>query len=203
MSWIGIIRHGVTEWNLAKRIQGHADIPLTQEARQTLYEHNLPMRMEGWSWRCSPLSRAVETATLISGRAAEKDDRLIEMNWGDWEGKTVSELRQELGEAMLANEAQGLDFRPSGGESPREVQNRLMALMAEVCASRRNEIWVTHKGVLRAVMALAYGWDMVGKAPVKFDRYAVHVFDIKTRLIRPVEMNVPLEPLASYGDQRT
>ena len=64
--------------------------------------------------------------------------------------------------AMIENEARGLDFRPPGGESPRDVQARLRPFLESL---RDPTIAVTHKGVLRALYALATGWTMERKAP--------------------------------------
>src|SRR3546814_19659201 len=68
---------------------------------------------------------------------------------------------------MAAAEALGLDLRPPGGESPRQVQDRLKPWLAERSSCGRDTIAVTHKGVIRALYALACGWDMTGPPPDK------------------------------------
>jgi probable phosphoglycerate mutase len=68
-------------------------------------------------------------------------------------------------EAMVANEALGLDFRPPGGESPREVRARLESLFADL--TDELVVCVTHKGVIRAALSLATGWDMLAKPPLR------------------------------------
>jgi len=67
---------------------------------------------------------------------------------------------------MAANEARGLDFRPDGGESPRKVRARLESLLADLAAGP-DAILVTHKGVIRAAVSLATGWDMTAKPPLR------------------------------------
>ncbi len=62
---------------------------------------------------------------LLCGDAPPQDSALIEMDWGDWEGLTLDEICARHGEEFARNEARGLDFRPPGGESPREVLERL------------------------------------------------------------------------------
>ena len=114
----------------------------------------------------SPLRRASETAALLIDHPVAIEPRLIEMDWGAWEGRTLAELRAEAPQAMAANEARGLDFRPEGGESPREVRARLAALLADLAAGP-DAILVTHKGVIRAALSLASGWDMTGKPPLR------------------------------------
>jgi probable phosphoglycerate mutase len=71
---------------------------------------------------------------------------------------------------MAANEARGLDFRPPGGESPREVCARLQALLGELARDPRPVVAVCHKGIMRAALVLATGWDMRGRPPVRLAR---------------------------------
>jgi probable phosphoglycerate mutase len=98
------------------------------------------------------------------------------MDWGEWEGQTLAELRQSLGAEMTAEEAKGLDFRPPGGESPHDVQARIRPLLAEIASEGCDTAVVTHKGVIRAVFALATGWDMRGKPPCRLSWSAAHLF---------------------------
>lgn len=124
----------------------------------------------------SPLARCVQTAALIGAPEAVREPRLIEMDWGDWQGKTMKELRDSLGQSMLDNEARGLDFRPANGESPREVTIRVKSWLREVAAAGVPTLAVTHRGVIRAILAEASGWDMRGKPPARLDWQAVHLF---------------------------
>lgn len=124
----------------------------------------------------SPLRRCVQTAALLGAPQAEREPRIAEMRWGAWEGRRLVELRAELGEALRENEARGWDFRPEGGESPREVLARVRPWLAEVAARRQSTLAVTHRGVIRVVLAHALGWDLLGKPPVKLDWHAAHRF---------------------------
>jgi probable phosphoglycerate mutase len=130
------------------------------------------------------LQRARETAALLGFREAASDPRLAEMRWGTFEGRTLAEIRAELGEEMRGLEAMGLDFQPPGGESPRLVAERLRTCLADLAREGRDAVIVAHKGVLRASLILATGWDMRGKPPVRFDpeRALVHALDPTGRL---------------------
>ena len=163
---LALLRHGPTDWTAEGRIQGRADVRLSPAGRATVAGWRLP---PGWSarrWLVSPLARARETAAIL-GATASIDDRLVEMDWGGWEGRRLDDLRASLGEAMVAMEARGLDLRPPDGESPRDVATRLAPLVAGIGADGRDTVAVCHKGVIRAAVALATGWDMTGKAPVR------------------------------------
>jgi len=144
-------------------------------------------------WHSSPLRRAVETAQILSGAPPRDEPALIEMDWGDWEGYGLEDLCQRFGDAFARNEAAGLDFRPPGGESPRDVRARVVSWLGEVAARGEPVVAVTHKGVLRAVLAAATGWDMMGKPPVRLQNGTLHRFAVDTHgRISVVECNVPL-----------
>jgi probable phosphoglycerate mutase len=186
-----VIRHGLTDWNEAGLIQGRTDRPLSEGGRAALRGMSVP---DGWDQAAclsSPLIRAMETARLL-GLNPAPEPRLIEMNWGEWEGKSLRELRAKLGEEMAVNEAQGLDFRPPGGESPRDVQERLRPLLAGLDGPA---IAATHKGVLRALYALATGWDMREKPPHRLAEGCAHAFAINGSGVAAIEqLNMPLRP---------
>tara|TARA_B100000315_G_scaffold101207_1_gene93006 strand:+ start:6834 stop:7427 length:594 start_codon:yes stop_codon:yes gene_type:complete len=164
---LALIRHGTTEWNATGLVQGSTDIPLNDFGRAEVGAWLLPEVMSEFRWLASPLKRAYETAAILSGTDPETDDRLVEMAWGEWEGRTLQDLRDELGDLMVAWEAKGLDFHGPNGESPREVQARIAPLLAEIAELAEPTIAVTHKGVIRALYAAAIDWDMVNKPPVK------------------------------------
>ncbi len=122
--------------------------------------------------------------------------RLIEMSWGEWEGRRLDELRVELGENMRANEALGLDFTPPGGESPRRVFERVKGFLAQVAATGEPTLAVTHRGVIRSIFAHATGWDMLGRPPVKLDWNAIHVFKLRadgTPAVDHINFKLPLK----------
>lgn len=169
---LALLRHGDTAWSAEGRIQGRSDVPLSDAGRAGLRDLRIP---PGLRVVCSPLRRCVETAEAMGHPDAVREPRLAEMSWGAWEGRRLAELREELGEAMRANEARGWDFRPEGGESPREVLARVRGWLAEL---REPTLAVTHRGVIRAVFAAASDWDLLGRPPVKLDWGALHFFSI-------------------------
>lgn len=189
-----LIRHGPTVWNAAGRVQGQTDVPLSAAGRARVRRWRMPEAFAGFGWIASPLVRASETARLLGARRLPTEPRLMEMHWGEWEGETLADLRARYGEEMIRNEGRGLDFRARGGETPREVQTRLLIWTAEVAACGRPVVAVTHRGVIRALMARATGWDMLGKAPHRIDDGCAHLFRLDPGG-RPeiAQMNIPLE----------
>ena len=175
MTRLALLRHGATAWTEKGWIQGRHDVPLSEAGCAALRERALPAELRTLRVVTSPLLRCVQTAQLLGFPNAARESRLAEMHWGEWEGRTLVDLRRELGDAMRENEARGLDFRPHGGESPREVLARVRGWLREVEAPT---LAVTHRGVIRVVLAAATGWDMTGKPPAKLDWSAVHLFTL-------------------------
>lgn len=178
MTAVLLIRHGPTEWNTIGRVQGSTDVPLSPAGRVLFGGRAVPAEFAGFDWVTSPLSRATETARILGAEAPAVEPRLAEMHWGTWEGETLDALRARYGDAMIENETRGLDFRAPGGESPRDVQARLKTWTAEVAARGRPTIAVAHKGVIRAMLALATGWDMIGKPPMRLDFTRAQLFTL-------------------------
>jgi probable phosphoglycerate mutase len=170
---LALLRHADTAWSLEGRIQGRADVPLLAGA-----SCSLPASCRGMRVVTSPLSRCVQTAALLGAPDAAREPRIIEMDWGAWQGETLAGLRESLGRAMLENEARGLDFRPLNGESPREVGQRVKSWLRDVAHEGVATLAVTHRGVIRAIFATASGWDMRGRPPAKLDWNAAHFFTL-------------------------
>lgn len=206
MKRILFLRHGPTDWNTEGRVQGQTDIPLSAAGRAAVRDWTLPSFATDWDWHASPLQRATETATLLGATpdALTTDPRLAEVNWGDWEGHILKELRAELGASMQANEARGLDMAPPNGESPRQLAARLAAWLADVAALERNIRVVCHAGVLRAAYTVATGWDMRRAAPLEKGHAWAHLYDLSDDgALDPVELNIRLatsEPPSGYDD---
>lgn len=176
MTLLALLRHADTAWSVEGRIQGRTDRPLSESGMEQAGRLRIPEACRGMRVVTSPLSRCVETAVRLGFPDAIEESRLAEMSWGAWEGRRLEELRAELGDAMRENEARGLDFRPIGGESPREVLARVGEWLAEIS---QPTLAITHRGVIRAVLAAATGWDMRGRPPAKLDWSAFHFFQVE------------------------
>ena len=190
-----MVRHAVTAWNEAGRIQGRTDVPLGESGRRTLAGCRLPARFDSYRVYSSPLARAVETAVLLGLGPPVLDARLVEMDWGEWEGRTRTAVAAADPRGVARNESRGPDFRPPGGESPREVQGRVVDWARSVVPEASNVVVITHKGVIRATLGLACGWDLHSKVPVRLDWSRAHRFEFvaETGEFRLEEPNIRLE----------
>ena len=174
MTPIALLRHGLTAWNTEGRIQGSRDIPLSTEGRALIAQRTPPAELRDWAWVTSPRMRCLETLKILHKGGFATDERVAEMRWGAWEGQRLTDLR-EAG-LTAARESLGLDFRPPGGESPRELQVRITPFLADVARAGQPTVLVTHKGVIRALLSLATGWDMRDKPPARLDWTRAHLF---------------------------
>ena len=188
------IRHAPTEWNQARRLQGRTDVPLSAEGIAAAGRWRADPAWAPYRVLASPLRRTQETARLLfPQRGITLDPRLMEMDFGGWEGKSLAELRATPGADAEEREQMGLDFHAPGGESPRQVQARLQPLLDEIATAGTPTIIVTHKAVLRALLSLATGWTMLGKPPVKLQPDCAHLFRLDAKAGIAVErMNVSL-----------
>ena len=194
MTTLALLRHAETDWSAARRLQGRTDIPLNDAGRQALAGRRVPAAWRDAQVVSSPLLRCTQTAQCLGLAGVRLEPRLTEMSWGAWEGCSLPDLRAALGTTMQDNEALGLDFRPAGGESPREVFQRVQPWLAELAQARRPTLAISHRGVIRSLFASAVDWDMRGKPPAKLDWSCMHLFEIDPLGgLRVLQLNLPLE----------
>lgn len=129
-----LVRHGETEWNKERRLQGQADVALDDFGRQLAVEtgealQDIPFDV------CftSPLKRAKETAELIlAGKDVPiiEDKRIIEMGFAEYEGKCCAEEGRALPESFRAFFNDPVGFKPAqGGEDFLAVKKRTGAFL--------------------------------------------------------------------------
>ena len=141
-----MIRHGQTTANRDSIVAGATDVPLSDLGREQA------SKLSSLSWKqktslfVSPKMRAKDTCQLaFPGRGFEIHDDLRERNWGEFEGKLVSELPSRHAE-------------PKDGDTWDELLARVHKAISECCAKAEDDtlpVFVCHAGVIRAAMVLA------------------------------------------------
>ena len=166
---IALLRHGPTEWNAAGRVQGHTDIALSDAGLALMAARALPFSFP--RVYASPMLRARQTALALGLADPVMDGRLMEQNWGAWEGLTRAEILARDGEDAFvkAGSERGEAFRPGSGESTGELHARVAAFLKDIARKDGDAIAVAHLGVLRAAYTLATGWDMATPMPADLD----------------------------------
>jgi uncharacterized phosphatase len=144
-----LVRHGETDWNRQRRIQGTTDIPLNATGREQAARTGRLLASREWNAVvASPLSRAVETATIIAGElglaAPATDERLVERNYGEAEGLDFEEMQRSFPE----------DAPVPGREKRSAVASRALDALLEIAHRHPDEavVVVTHGGLIRSVL---------------------------------------------------
>lgn len=161
-----LIRHGLTPWNETGRFQGHADPPLSDAGRaqaerlkQRIAE-SFPSPSVVYS---SPLTRARETASIAFGASSIKlDERLKEIHFGDFEGRTRVENEQHAAWSQWAEDP--YHRAPPGGESYADLRSRVVPWLESVHAAEGHVVAVAHSGTIQMILAELLGvthpqWD--------------------------------------------
>ncbi len=153
---IAFVRHGETTPNREGLLLGRADPPLTDRGREQADE--LAQRLallEPTAVLSSPLGRAQATAVPIAaatGHPVEVDDRLVEIDYGEWDGQPLADLTAEVVTRWRAD----ADFAPPGGESLRMVGARVAGFCEERLA-REVIVAVSHVSPIKAAVTWALG----------------------------------------------
>jgi broad specificity phosphatase PhoE len=159
---IYLVRHGQTEFNRERRIQGHVDSPLTElGVRQAQAVggllRDLIREPTGWRIITSPLGRAASTATIVASRLCglpvEFDDRLKEMSWGPHDGRLRSELEAEHPDTFGRT---GWAFGASAGETYEEVAARVGAWLESLPPEPERRIIAVSHGISGRVLRGLY-----------------------------------------------
>jgi broad specificity phosphatase PhoE len=159
------VRHGLTDWNSAGRLQGRHDVPLNAIGRAQAARCGDILRdllacdsqaPADCGYASSPLVRARATmdivrATLgLSQADYAVDPRLAEISFGQWEGLTYAEVMARDPEIVAKRESDKWNFRPPGGETYQELMLRAAAWYATL---ERPTIVTAHGGTARALIA--------------------------------------------------
>ena len=173
---LALLRHGHTAWNRAGRIQGRTDIPLDEDAKTDLSKLMLPPDWSHAHLYSSPLKRAVDTAKIVAGVAPRTSGALMEMNWGQWEGKFGARMRADPDSGYRDIETWGWNYTPPDGEPPAALRDRLLPWVLTLTS---DSIAVSHIGVMRVLLAVATGWQFDGPAPFQIKRNRLYVINIQ------------------------
>lgn len=161
------IRHGETTWNQDKRLQGHLDIPLNERGHWQAARAAAALRDEPIAAvYSSDLARAHQTACVIAatqGLPVQAHTGLRERHFGDFQGRTWTELEVEEPEATRAWRTRVPEFAPrGGGETLLQLRERIRSVLNEIAARHPGEqiVVVAHGGVLDMVYRLATGLEL-------------------------------------------
>jgi broad specificity phosphatase PhoE len=144
-----LVRHGQTEWSRTDRHTGRTDIALEPEGARGAKAIGARLRSERFALvLSSPLQRAFETCRIAGfGREAQIRDDLKEWDYGDYEGLTTEQIREEQPTWSLWEQG------APGGESPSQVSSRADRVLAEVRSVEGDVALFSHAHLLRVLSA--------------------------------------------------
>ena len=150
-----VVRHGETEANAAGHLLGRRDVALTDRGREQASRIAAALgSLDVAAVVSSPLRRARETAEAL-GLPVEIDDRWIELDYGDFEGRPINEVPADEWERWRAD----LEFAPPAGESLAALGRRVRAACDDLAqtARERDVVVFTHVSPIKAALAWALG----------------------------------------------
>ena len=173
-----LVRHGETEGNVSRRLQGAED-PLTERGRRQAAElaAHLSGREDVVALYASPYARALDTARAIGGGGIGLEpvlrDGLAEVNVGEAAGYRFEEWSEKFPEEAERFRAEGMNYSWPGGESGWDLSARTRAELDHIVGEHREDrgavVVVSHGGALAWVIAHILG-EPDGRWPYEFAR---------------------------------
>jgi broad specificity phosphatase PhoE len=158
---IFLARHGESDWNVAKRFQGHSDRPLTERGREQAHAlADLVGAEKIDAVYTSPLSRARETAEIVAARAgleAVALPELREVDTGSWSGLSRADVETRFPEGFARWRSGGSGWED--GESYEEMAERVIGALRKIAEDHPDGrvLVISHGGPIRAIHAAAEG----------------------------------------------
>ena len=182
MTTIGLVRHGVTEWNELGKVQGKSNIPLNERGRQQAFAlANRLALEESWDFIfSSDLTRAVETTNIISTKLGLSDiyfdERIREIDCGEIEGTNEQDRVSKWG-----SEWRSLEL---GMESFEDVSKRGTNFLEEIVEKYKGKrILVVSHG---AIISLTLN-DIVPEDKENYERFDADITEVYEKEITPIE----------------
>lgn len=154
-----ITRHGTTEWNLEKRLQGWADSPLTEDGRNRAIKLGNSLKDIDFDMiYTSPQERALNTAKLIrrnKNAEIQVHNGLKELRYGSWQGMHISDIEKDYPEDYHSYINDPEQYMPEDGESMVGLFQRLNLFLEEISTMNYQNILIVSHGItIKAIIAI-------------------------------------------------
>ncbi len=170
MEVLYLVRHGETEWNRQRRMQGRLDSRLTAEGRAHARVHGQLLAREAVAQMIvSPLGRTRETAELILEGCdipVTYDERLVERHCGDWEGLTIEQIAERYPDEWAARSLDPFHHRPPAGENLPDMLLRISPLAERLHDLPVRKLAIVSHGISGRVLLTHF----LGLKPSEADR---------------------------------
>ena len=191
----GLVRHAQTIWNREKKIQGQSDSPLTSAGKRQALRWGRMLKQFSWDRiLASDIGRAMQTAKIINqalNLSSQTDSRLREQDWGQWTGKTISQLKSDSPRELDAQVRAGWAFCPPGGEDRRSVLERGYLALREAAEKWPGDeiLVITHEGVVKSLIYHLCGRKYLPGEPAIIKPYQLHWLALDQDGFKIEEMN--------------
>jgi 2,3-bisphosphoglycerate-dependent phosphoglycerate mutase len=198
MTHVVFVRHGETEWNRARRIQGHSDSALTElglaqaDALAARFARD-NIRFDAAYSSDSPRAALTAARLVPNGPAVRTNAALRERGYGVGEGLTHAEIESQFPGAFSRERVLDPDYRIPGGESRRQLRERVIGFFESTLrqhGANEHVLMVTHGGVLAALWRFVHG--LGDDAP--------HAVDIPNVGYNAIEWRAESVRLVQWGD---
>lgn len=154
-----ITRHGTTEWNLERRLQGWGDSPLTKDGENRAIKLGKYLQDIDFDIiYSSPLNRAFETAKLIRGNTnteIKTHNGLKELSHGIWEGMRMEEIEEKHSKEYSIYRNTPAAYIPTEGESFTVLFERVKSFLDEISSmDYKNVLIVSHGITIKSIIAI-------------------------------------------------
>lgn len=196
MTRVILVRHGQTEWNRVERFRGRADVPLNQLglAQADATGQRVASEWQPVAVYAGPLSRTTQTAEAIGlccRLPVQVEPRLIDIDYGEWQGLTPGEVRERWTETLSAWYDTPHVARIPNGETLKDLRFRAMSAVNDLTTRHLNQtiVLVSHTVVNRIILlgVLELGNDRFWR--LRQDTCAINVFEVENGVFTLVTMN--------------
>ncbi len=153
-----LIRHGHTEYSDLGAIAGSSDVALSQAGRDAVTVAAGSLDIDSiTTFYASTLTRAIDTASLLGSDTIVEDARLVELDFGDWEGKTWQQVHDDDPDHLSEWSENWVERAPPGGETFQALANRADDWLQDIKALPDDHrlVVAAHGGTIRALLCLA------------------------------------------------
>ena len=172
-----LVRHGHTIWSDTGGVAGRSDIPLSEAGQSAVRELGKSFGVESLytHWFCSPLQRTRQTSTILRSELSKIsphslpevciDSRLVELDFGDWEGLTWDEVHRDYEQIMRHWGQDWVNRSPPNGESFDDQVQRCQRWLSDwehglEAHIESSTMVVAHGGTIRALLCRCLNWSL-------------------------------------------
>ena len=194
-----IVRHGQTQWNVLKKLQGHKNSKLTEKGKLQAFKvakflDQKIKKIEDFEIYSSPIKRVVDYTNLINSKLKNTkikkkiiySNYLKEHNFGKWEGKSIKEIKTIFPNEFENRENDKWNYKVPNGESYLFLNKRIKKFIKKRISLRKKYIIFTHEMVSKVLRGIILNLDK--KKTIKLKHNSDFVFVYKNKKFKKTKL---------------